>query len=88
MTLAGENQPVTLILEARNYTIARGQNRAYGAAGVLGNQLVFLQSNLCSGTGAYTWTLTDNSLRFTMIGDPCPGRSEVLHGATYIKGTG
>ncbi len=86
MTLAGEDRPVTLILEARNYTITRGQNQAYGAAGVLGNQIEFSQSTACNGIGVYTWTLTDNSLRFIRISEACPGRGEVLNGATYIKG--
>jgi len=77
---------VSLLLNSGAYTIARGQNQASGVIAVLGNRIEFSQSSVCSGTGVYTWTLTGNSLQFTMLGDPCPGRAEVLAGLTYIKG--
>ena len=83
--LAVTDQRVSLLLNSGAYTIARGQNQASGVIAVLGNRIEFSQSSVCSGTGVYTWTLTGNSLRFVMLGDPCPGRSEVLAGLTYIK---
>jgi len=74
-----------MMLNLGTYTIARGQNRASGVIAVVGNRIEFSESTACSGTGVYTWTLTGNSLQFTMLGDPCPGRAEVLAGLTYIK---
>ncbi len=78
-------QRVSLMLNSLTYAIARGQNQASGVIAVLGNRIEFSDSTVCSGTGVYTWTLTGNSLQFTMHGDPCPGRAEVLAGLTYIK---
>ena len=83
--LDGTNQRVTLTLGPAYYGIARGPNGATGVIAITGNRIEFSQSSACVGTSAYTWTLTGNSLRFTLLNDPCPGRSEVLDGYTYIK---
>lgn len=32
----------------------------------------------CTSLGKYTFTLSGNTLNFTKISDPCPGRPEVL----------
>ncbi|CAN5839572.1 hypothetical protein BH23GEM9_BH23GEM9_03390 [soil metagenome] len=83
--LAGTDQRVTLTLGVGSYGIVRGQNTASGVIAIAGNRIEFSLSNVCAGTGAYTWTLNGSSLRFVMLNDPCPGRSEVLDGYTYTK---
>jgi len=84
----GSNQQVTLRLTENGYRINRGADEATGSIEVVGGRIDFKRSSLCPGTGSYQWTLTGNSLFFASsgtTGDPCPGRSEVLDGYTYIK---
>lgn len=61
------------------YTIQRGGGRGSGRVTVDGDRIEFHGSNLCDGSGIYTWVVEDDTLTFTMVGsDPCTGRSEVL----------
>ena len=76
---------MTLTLTEGGYQITRGANQASGAISVPGDRIEFSGSTVCSGTGTYRWSLNGNALVFTLIGEPCPGRSEVLDAYTYTK---
>lgn len=85
--LGGTGEQVRLTLSGTGYVIVRGPNRASGAIAVRGDRIEFSQSTLCSGTGAYRWSLQGDSLLFTTLeSEPCPGRGEVLNGQTYNRG--
>lgn len=62
------------------YTIQQSPGeRGSGQVTVEGDAIEFYGSNLCEGSGDYTWTVEGDVLTFTMIGtDPCSGRSDVL----------
>lgn len=76
-TLAG--QPLSLAITESTYRIVRGTNAATGGVSVDGDRIEFFDSNLCAGTGAYRWTITDGTLSFFPIEtEPCPGRAEAL----------
>lgn len=78
--------PVTLTLdtEAGTYRIVRGGNSGAGEIAVDGDRIEFFGSNLCSGAGAYTWSISGPSLRFEPIdSDPCSGRVDVLVDLVY-----
>ena len=71
-------QTVDLSLQV-GYTIQRGAGRGSGRVTIDGDDIEFHGSNLCEGSGIYTWVVEDDTLTFTMVGtDPCSGRSEVL----------
>lgn len=71
-------QTVDLSLQV-GYTIQRGGGRGSGRVTIDGNNIEFHDSNLCEGSGMYTWVVEGDTLTFTMVGtDPCSGRSEVL----------
>jgi hypothetical protein len=71
-------QTVDLSLQV-GYTIQRGAGRGSGRVRIDGNNIEFHDSDLCEGSGIYTWVVEDDTLTFTMVGtDPCSGRSEVL----------
>ena len=84
--LRGSGEQVTLTLSEGGYQITRGSNQASGAISVpAADRIEFSRSTVCSGTGTYRWSLNGNALLFTLIGEPCPGRSEVLDAYTYTK---
>ncbi len=61
------------------YTIQRGFGRGSGRVTIDGDEIEFHGSDLCEGSGIYTWVVEGDTLTFTMVGtDPCSGRSEVL----------
>lgn len=71
-------QTVDLSLQV-GYTIQRGGGRGSGRVTIDGDEIEFHSSDLCEGSGIYTWVVADDTLTFTMVGtDPCSGRSEVL----------
>lgn len=75
-SVGGERVDLSLHI---GYTIQRGGGRGSGRVTVDGNRIEFYASNLCDGTGVYTWSVEGDNLTFTMVGtDPCSGRSEVL----------
>ena len=81
-TLGGET--VTLFLStASTYRIQRGVNVGTGDIRVDGDRIDFFNSLLCTGTGEYRWQIEGDSLRFSTLGDPCPGRAEALLNVTY-----
>ena len=50
-----------------------------GRVTIDGDEIEFHGSDLCEGSGIYTWVVEGDTLTFTMVGtDPCSGRSEVL----------
>lgn len=75
-TLGG--QPLSLGITESTYRIVRGSNAADGSVRVDGDQIEFFGSTLCDGTGTYRWTITDGSLSFFPLEEPCPGRAEAL----------
>ena len=83
--LRGSGEQVTLTLSENGYHISRPPSQASGAISVDGDRIEFSQSTLCAGTGVYRWSLNGNSLLFTNISEPCPGRGEALDGQTYAK---
>ena len=61
------------------YTIQRGFGRGSGRVTIDGDEIEFHGSDLCEGSGIYTWVVEGDTLTFTMVGtDPCSGRLEVL----------
>jgi hypothetical protein len=80
-TLVG--QTVTLILTPDTYTIIRGVNKGDGDVTVDGDRIEFFNSTLCEGTGEYRWTIDGDTLRFSSLAEPCPGRAEALLNVRY-----
>jgi hypothetical protein len=85
-TTIAERDIVTLILRPGRYSISRGGPAGAGRMSATATEIELTGSNLCDGTGRYTWSVTNGELTFTSIGaDECSGRSEVLDGKTYRK---
>lgn len=75
-SVGGETVDLTLQV---GYTIQRGFGRGSGMVTIDGDRIEFHRSDLCEGSGIYTWVVEDDTLTLTMVGtDPCSGRSEVL----------
>ena len=75
-TLAGS--PLSLEITETTYRIVRGGNSGAGKVTVDGDRIEFFDSVLCAGTGIYRWTITEGTLSFFPIDEPCPGRAEAL----------
>jgi hypothetical protein len=76
---------VSLLIEAGTYRIVRDGSSGSGLIDVVGSEISFHSSTLCTGTGTYNWALEGRQLTFTPVGtDPC-GRSLVLVDVTYEK---
>jgi hypothetical protein len=81
-TLGGTE--VTLSLRPDNtYRIHRGTNAGTGDIRIDGDRIDFFNSNLCQGTGEYRWRIEGDSLRFSSLTEPCPGRAEALLNVRY-----
>jgi len=81
-TLLG--QTVTLSLrEEGTYRIHRGVNEGTGDIAVDGDRIDFFNSSLCPGTGEYRWRIEGDTLRFSSLTEPCPGRAEALLNVRY-----
>lgn len=77
---------VELRIRENRYGITRGAGAATGQLSVEGDRITFSGSNLCEGTGTYSWSLEGGAVTFTAVGtDPCGGRVDVLDGITYTK---
>jgi hypothetical protein len=79
--------PVTLRLNSTSYSIRRGDAMGSGSISVTGDQIAFSRSDLCEGTGVYSWTVEANTLTFVQEDppDPCTGRSSVLIDIAYSR---
>lgn len=81
-TVTGET--VTLSMStAGTYRIQRGVNVGTGDIRVDGDRIDFFNSSICPGTGEYRWRIEGDSLRFSSLNDPCPGRAEALLNVRY-----
>lgn len=79
-----QGEPIVLTLDGTGYHIQRGAAGGSGRISVDGDQIEFSGSNLCSGSGTYTWSFENERLRFTeIVADPCDGRTIVLLRATF-----
>jgi hypothetical protein len=86
-TQVGSNE-VALTLRGDRYTITRGSASGSGMISVVGDQITFSGSSLCSGVGTYTWSVDGETLTFEASDpmDPCSGRTSVLLGVVFTKG--
>jgi hypothetical protein len=83
-TRSVEGVQVILTLDDGGYRIQRGPAGGSGRISVEGDEIEFSGSNLCDGSGTYTWMLDDGRLRFTeIVADPCDGRTSVLLRGTF-----
>jgi len=81
-TLGGT--PVTLTLRPDDtYRIHRGVSAGTGDIRIDGDRIDFFNSTLCQGTGEYRWQIEGDSLRFSSLTEPCPGRAEALLNVRY-----
>ena len=80
-----EGDVATVDIEATRVSIERlGISRM--RLGVIGDELVLSNSNLCAGEGRYAWSLEGDTLRFNVIGtDPCDGRQKSFDGVAYTR---
>jgi hypothetical protein len=77
-TVINDQDKPVLTLTDFKYTIERGLTGT-GSISVAGDHISFFGSNLCSGTGQYTWSVENGTLRFDSLApDPCPERSDVI----------
>ncbi|MEX2624713.1 MAG: hypothetical protein WD651_13425 [Acidimicrobiia bacterium] len=76
---------VALTLEGDRYSITRGSASGSGMISVVGDQITFSGSSLCSGVGTYTWSVDGETLAFEASDpmDPCSGRTSVLLGVVF-----
>lgn len=82
-TLMGTTVTLTLREAEGTYRIHRGVNQATGEISVDGDRIDFFNSTLCQGTGEYRWRIEGDSLRFSSLTEPCPGRAEALLNVRY-----
>jgi hypothetical protein len=81
-TLGGQRVTLTL-REDGTYSIHRGVSQGTGEMTVDGDRIDFFNGSLCEGTGEYRWTIDGDSLRFSSLTEPCPGRAEALLNVRY-----
>jgi len=68
-----------------NYTILR-LGMGTGGIEVAGDQIVFLGSNLCSGTATYHWAIAAGTLTLTSVSpDPCPNRADAIESRPFTR---
>jgi hypothetical protein len=64
-----------LTLDGNGYAVQVPGESGGGRIFVEGDRITFSNSNRCDGTGTYTWSIEDDRLRFSLIGeDPCRAR--------------
>jgi hypothetical protein len=76
-----------LILAGTSFTFFYNNpsSTAVGDISVTGDTITFSNSNRCSGTGIYQWSVTDGVLTFVPLNsDPCP-RAQFLIAGTWTR---
>jgi hypothetical protein len=78
------DKPVLTITDFK-YTIER-LGIGTGSVEVHGDQIAFSGSNLCTGTGLYTWTIEGGTLTLQSVDpDPCANRSDAIRGRPFTR---
>jgi hypothetical protein len=77
------NGTATMTLSEGRYLINTMGLPIVGSIAVRGDEIEFFDSDACDGRGTYRWSLEDGALTFTLIRDGCPGRKQLLDGATF-----
>ncbi len=67
------------------YKVSRGGAGGGGKISVSGDQIEFFGSNLCEGSGTYSWIVDGDELTLAPVTeDPC-GRASALANITYTR---
>lgn len=77
------NGTASMTLSEGRYLINTMGIPVAGSIAVRGDEIEFFDSDACDGTGTYRWSLADGALTFTVVRDGCPGRRQLLDGATF-----
>ena len=78
-----EGAPLVLTLHETGYSVQAAGGAGAGRIFVEGDRITFSDSNRCEGTGTYTWSIEDERLRFTLMGDDPCARVDFLLRATF-----
>jgi hypothetical protein len=78
-----DGQPLLITLDETGYFVQAAGGAGAGRIFVEGDRITFSDSNRCEGTGTYTWSIEDERLRFTLVGDDPCGRVDFLLRATF-----
>jgi hypothetical protein len=79
-----ETESIRLLIEPLRYRITRNGNIGSGAISVQDDVITFSGSDLCSGVGAYRWSVVDAVLTLEPVRpDECPRRGDAFEGVTY-----
>ena len=73
----------TLTLSEGRYIVNTMGLPIIGSIAVRGDEIEFFDADACNGRGTYGWSLKDGALAFTVVRDGCPGRKQLLDGATF-----
>ena len=83
--MINDNDKPVLTITDFKYTIER-LGMGTGGIEVHGDQISFSGSNLCPGTGTYTWSITDGVLMLQFVeADPCANRSDAIRGRPFTR---
>lgn len=78
------DKPVLTITDFK-YTIER-LGMGTGSIAVQGDRIAFSGSNLCAGTGLYTWSIEAGTLTLQSVDpDPCANRSDAIRGRPFTR---
>lgn len=82
-----DGERITVTFTADRYAISRGPGSARGRLAVRGAQLELFGSDLCVGSGIFTWAVAGNALtiRATATPDPCGNRSDALVNRSFVR---
>ena len=82
-----DGERITVTFTADRYAISRGPGSARGRLAVRGSQLELFASDLCVGSGFYTWTVAGGTLTISPAAtpDPCSNRSDALIDRTFAR---
>jgi hypothetical protein len=82
-----DGERITVTFTADRYAISRGPGSARGRLAVRGAQLALSDSDLCVGSGLYTWKVAGSTLTIsaTATPDPCGNRSDALIDRTFAR---